>query len=296
VSGLATALSEHGSWLIASNVFLQQIGVPIPAEPTLVVAGSLAARGRLSVAGVIGVALVATLVADLTWFVVGRRYGARALRLVSSSSSSSAKYVSLGERLFARWGPAAFALAKFIPGLPMVGPVLAGGLGASLSVFVVCDVLAMTLWAGAFTGLGMIFQRHVERALGALDHLGSWGVLLGVVVVVVGVALRVAHAPWSLNRGTTQRLVEAEAAASPSRADRGTSSRAGRLLTSPELGGLIERPPRHVDGQVRKIGLGVEQEGAGVEVAHQPFEAAIAVTWKEGGEPEDALVGRPDDL
>ena len=49
-------MSGHGHRLIALNVFLQQIGVPWPAEPTLLVAGSLAARGRLPAVGVIGAA------------------------------------------------------------------------------------------------------------------------------------------------------------------------------------------------------------------------------------------------
>src|SRR5438552_45931 len=41
-------LAQHGVPLVFGNVLLQQIGVPIPAEPTLVVAGSLAAKGLLS--------------------------------------------------------------------------------------------------------------------------------------------------------------------------------------------------------------------------------------------------------
>jgi membrane protein DedA with SNARE-associated domain len=50
VSGLGETIAREGHRLIFLNVFLQQLGVPIPAEPTLVVAGSLAARGRISFA------------------------------------------------------------------------------------------------------------------------------------------------------------------------------------------------------------------------------------------------------
>jgi membrane protein DedA with SNARE-associated domain len=183
VTGLGAALAHEGQRLIFINVFLQQIGVPVPAEPTLVAAGSLAARGRMSVAGIALAALVATLAADLTWFAVGRHYGARALHLVFRLSPSPAQYLNQAERLFSRWGPAAFALAKFIPGLPMAGPVLAGGLGTPLCVFLVYDLLAMGLWAGLFTGLGMVFQRDVDRALRGLDRLGGWGLLLAAVIV-----------------------------------------------------------------------------------------------------------------
>jgi membrane protein DedA with SNARE-associated domain len=188
VSGLGAALAEQGQRLIFLNVLLQQIGVPVPAEPTLVVAGSLAAGGRLSVVVIAGAALMATLLADLIWFMVGRRYGKRALRLVFRLSSSPEHRLDQTERLFSRWGPVAFALAKFIPGLPMAGPVLAGGLGTTLRVFLVYDLLAMSLWAGAFTVLGIIFHRDVDRALGALEHLGGWALLVGAALVIAAIA------------------------------------------------------------------------------------------------------------
>jgi membrane protein DedA with SNARE-associated domain len=189
VSGLGAAIAQQGQRLIFFNVLLQQIGVPVPAEPTLIVAGSLAARGRLSIAGIGAAALVATLLADLIWFAIGRRYGARVLRRFYRLSSSPEKRQSQTERLLLRWGPAAFAVAKFIPGLPMAGPILAGGLGTTLPLFLVYDLLAMALWAGGFTSLGVVFQRDVDRALRALDRLGGWGILIAA-VLLAGVMAR----------------------------------------------------------------------------------------------------------
>lgn len=190
MSGLVAAIAHQGQRLIFFNVLLQQIGVPMPAEPTLVVAGSLAARGRLSVAGIAAAALVATLLADLTWFVIGKRYGRRALRLVFRLSSSPDEQLRRAERMHSRWGPAAFALAKFIPGLPMAGPVLAGGLGTTLPIFLLYDLLAMTLWAVGFTSLGVIFQRDVDRALRALDRFGVWALVVAVVGVLAVMVVR----------------------------------------------------------------------------------------------------------
>lgn len=198
MSGLAAALAHGGQRLIFLNVFLQQIGVPLPAEPTLVAAGSLAARGRLSVASIAVAALVATLAADLAWFAIGKRYGTRALHFVFRLSPSPGKHFNLAKRLFSRWGPAAFAVAKFIPGLPMAGPVLAGGLGTNLRVFLVYDLLAMGLWASLFTGLGMIFQRDVDRALRGIDRLGGWALLVGAIILAAVILRR-----WQRARAVT---------------------------------------------------------------------------------------------
>jgi len=187
VSGLVAAISEQGQRLIFFNVLLQQIGVPVPAEPTLIVAGSLAGRGHLSLSGITLAALVATLLADLAWFVIGKRYGARALRKLYRLSSSPERQQSRTERLLTRWGPAAFAFAKFIPGLPMSGPILAGSMGTALPVFLVCDLVAMSIWAGGFTAIGMVFQHDIERVLRTFDRLCGWVLLAaaGALAVIV---------------------------------------------------------------------------------------------------------------
>jgi membrane protein DedA with SNARE-associated domain len=214
MSGLGEVIAREGHWLIFLNVFLQQIGVPIPAEPTLVVAGGLAAHGRLSFANIAGAALAATLIADFTWFAIGRRYGARALAFVFRLSSAPEARRGQAERLFARWGPAAFAVAKFIPGLPMAGPVLAGGLGLTTGVFLAYDLLAMGLWAGAFAGLGMIFHEDVERVLRVLEGLGGWALLVGGLV-----ACALAARGWRARRRTERAAVPrlADAIAGPAR-------------------------------------------------------------------------------
>jgi membrane protein DedA with SNARE-associated domain len=192
VSGLGAVVAQHGGWLVLLNVFLQQIGVPLPAEPTLVIAGSLVARGRLALLSIAGATLVATLVADLIWFSIGRRHGGRALRFVLRLSSAPEKHLTRLERLFARWGPAAFAIAKFIPGLPMTGPVLAGTLGATLRTFLLFDLLAMALWSGTVLGLGMVFERDIELLLRVLDRVGGWALLVGA-SLVIGLTLRRWH-------------------------------------------------------------------------------------------------------
>jgi membrane protein DedA with SNARE-associated domain len=58
---LVSVVTEQGLLLVFANVLLQQLGVPIPAEPTLVVAGSLAARGLLPLPNLVGVTWLAVL-------------------------------------------------------------------------------------------------------------------------------------------------------------------------------------------------------------------------------------------
>ena len=72
---IVRALAEYGPWIIFLNVFLEQVGIPVPALPTLIVAGALATRGELSFAQLMIAALLATLTVDTAWFFLGRQIG-----------------------------------------------------------------------------------------------------------------------------------------------------------------------------------------------------------------------------
>ena len=70
----------YGIPLIFLNVLLEQLGVPVPAVPALIVAGALSRDGKISSTNVLLAALLASLIADYVWFLLGRRYGYRILR------------------------------------------------------------------------------------------------------------------------------------------------------------------------------------------------------------------------
>ena len=62
------------------NVLLDQIGLPVPAMPTLVLAGAIAADGSFASASLFAASVLACIVPDCVWFLVGQRYGIRVLK------------------------------------------------------------------------------------------------------------------------------------------------------------------------------------------------------------------------
>src|SRR5688572_24467504 len=103
---LAELVPRYGLLIVFVNVLLSQIGLPVPVAPTLVVAGALAANGSLSAAAVFGAVLVAALIGDGLWYIAGRIYGRRVLRLLCRLSFSRDSCVSGSEQMFRRRGKA----------------------------------------------------------------------------------------------------------------------------------------------------------------------------------------------
>lgn len=179
----------YGIPLIFINVLLEQIGVPVPAAPTLIVAGALSRDGKMSSTHVLLAALLASLIADYVWFLLGQRYGYRILRVLCRISLSPDSCVRDTEARFERWGLKSLLIAKFIPGFSTVAPPLAGASGRSTPAFLIYDGIGALIWAGSAVTVGRAFHRIIDRVLSMLENLGGWALvvvacLLALVIVV----------------------------------------------------------------------------------------------------------------
>src|SRR5712664_2279467 len=126
-------LARYGLVLIFANVLVEQIGLPIPVLPTLLVAGAMAAGGHLSATMVFVVAFTAARIADWSWYVAGRCYGQRIISLLGLLSLSPDACLRESENHYRRWGGLVLVFAKFIPGISILMPPLAGAMGVSWS-------------------------------------------------------------------------------------------------------------------------------------------------------------------
>src|SRR5262245_46294024 len=186
---LTGQLAHYGLALVFANALLTQLGVPIPALPMLVVSGAFVAEGRISLVPLVAVVLTASLLGDTPWYLAGRRYGYRILRVLCNLAIEPDSCVNRTENIFARWGPPSLMFAKYIPGFSTIAPPLAGTMGLSLPVFLIYSALAALLWAGAPIALGAIFHTEVERGLVWLETMGggALAVIAGVLAFYIGV-------------------------------------------------------------------------------------------------------------
>lgn len=176
-------LVQYGLALVFANVLITQLGAPLPAIPTMIVAGALAHQGHWPAALVVGVAVVASLLGDLPWFYAGRRYGYRVLSTLCRMAVEPDVCVRQTENIFQRWGPPSLMIAKFVPGFATVAPPIAGAFKLALAPFLAYSAVGALLWSGVAVAVGMIFHAQVNQALRWVTEMGGWAAL-----VVGGVA------------------------------------------------------------------------------------------------------------
>src|SRR5262252_4919005 len=195
-SALTQAVLTYGLPLVFVIVLLEQLGAPIPAIPVLVVAGALSMDRDFSAWQVLLVAIVASLIADGVWFLLGRSQGHRILKTLCRISLSPDSCVRQTESVFERWGMPSLLVAKFIPGFSTVAPPMAGATKAGVDEFLLYDTGGALLWAGAGVAAGMIFHRAIDRALSSLASFGS----AAFVVLGAGLVAFVAVKWWQRRR------------------------------------------------------------------------------------------------
>ena len=166
-------ISHYGLLIVRLNVLLNQVGLPVPVVPTLIMAGTLAATGGLPFPELFAVAVLACLIADCAWYWVGEKYGIRVLKTLCRISLEPDSCVNQTQSQFDRWGVNSLVIAKFVPGWSTIAPPLAGALRIGWWRFILLSVLAAMLWVGAGLLGGMIFKAQVERLLIQLDRYGS---------------------------------------------------------------------------------------------------------------------------
>jgi membrane protein DedA with SNARE-associated domain/rhodanese-related sulfurtransferase len=178
------ALPEHflmiyGYALLFAWVLLEQLGLPLPAMPALLAAGALSAQHQLSFTLALLAGLAASLMADSTWFLIGRRYGLHVLRLLCKLSLEPTICVRRTQISFGRRRAVTIVIAKFVPGLSILAPPVAGQNGMSYARFLFLDGIGSALWVGTLLAAGRFSGDLLQRNPGLLGWVGRFsGALL----------------------------------------------------------------------------------------------------------------------
>jgi membrane protein DedA with SNARE-associated domain/rhodanese-related sulfurtransferase len=190
----------HVFWILAVNTLLHELGVPLPMMPTALAVGARAS-GAIDPLLPIAAIVAATLIGNSVWFAAGRRYGTGVLKLLCRLSLSADTCVARTENAFGRWGLSSLVVGRFLPGVSLVAPPLAGALGMKWSKFLILTGAGAALYGLVVVGAGMLLGEQIESALGELQAMG-WQALAG---IVAALALYIA-ARWGWRRRVARAL------------------------------------------------------------------------------------------
>jgi membrane protein DedA with SNARE-associated domain len=164
------------------------VGFVLPGETAVLIAAFVASTGRLSVAVLAVVVVLAAVVGDSVGYEVGKRFGPRLLR--TGIVRRHQERVDGGRDFLARRGGSAVFVGRFTAFLRAVTPGLAGLSGMPYRRFLVWNAAGGLVWGLGVTIAGYLAGSSYETVAQRLGQGGAAGA--AALVVAALVAWRVA--------------------------------------------------------------------------------------------------------
>ncbi len=181
------------------------LGLVFPGDSLLFTAGLLASQGKLNVIVVIGGCFVAAVVGTQVGYFLGRRFGPG---LFSKPASRIFKheYVDRSRDFFERHGAKTIVIARFVPFVRTLAPMLAGIGEMPRQTFFTFNVVGALLWAVGVSIAGYFLGSTVPD----IDRY---------LLPIIGLIIVVSLLPPGIELLRHRRRARAEANASPEEAD-----------------------------------------------------------------------------
>ncbi len=172
---------KTGSYVgIAVLVFAESgllFGIFLPGDSLLFAAGLLAAGGVLSIQPLIIFVVIAAIIGDSVGYWFGANVGVSFFKRKDSFFFKQ-EYLKRTERFYETYGGRAVVLARFIPIVRTIAPILAGVGSMTYRQFITYNIIGGTLWGAGMLALGF--------SLGSvLPNAESYVLPLSLVIIVL---------------------------------------------------------------------------------------------------------------
>jgi membrane protein DedA with SNARE-associated domain/membrane-associated phospholipid phosphatase len=243
---LADVSATLGDWtylIVTVFAFLETgafVGLVVPGETLVVLAGAVAGQGETSIVLTIALVWVAAFLGDSVSYLIGAKLGRGFVLRHGEKLRISRERFAQVEGYFERHGGKTILVGRFIGLVRALAPFIAGSSGMRYAALVPYSILGTGLWAATFSLLGYFASQSIERVVEASERVVfGFGLFVAIVVAAI-VAVR-----W---------LRQAE-----------NRQRAARWMESkPGLGGLVSLgrrlgpQARFLWGRLTPGGLGLE--------------------------------------
>jgi membrane protein DedA with SNARE-associated domain len=186
---VAPYLDSYGYAAVALFVLLENFGIPMPGEATLVTGAIFTVSGRLSLPVLVLVAFTAAVTGDNLGYALGRFGGRPLVVRLGRRVGVTHEHLDRVESFFGTHGSKVVVAARFLPLLRHLNGIAAGVCGMPWRRFLLANVVGAGIWVAVWTTLGVQAGAHIEAVNTALTT-GTPYILAGLVILVVGLLIR----------------------------------------------------------------------------------------------------------
>jgi membrane-associated protein len=186
--GAIISVSGSLGYALPAIIGLESLGVPSPGETALILAAVLASQGQLKIWLVIVIASASAIVGDNLGYLLGHKFGRRVLTAPGPLQARRTDVIDAGDRFFAKHGPKAVFIGRWIALVRFAVAWLAGIDHMPFRTFFIYNALGAITWATAY---GLVGFFAGKAAADAITKYGVFAALALAVLIIAFVAWRV---------------------------------------------------------------------------------------------------------
>jgi membrane protein DedA with SNARE-associated domain len=187
---VAPYIEDYGYLAVFLAVLIENFGIPMPGEATLVVASLFTVSGVLDLRVVVAAALAAAVLGDNLSYALGR-YGGRPLVLrIGRRFGVTNTLLDKVEVFFDRHGVKVVVAARFLPVMRHLNGISAGLSHMAWRRFLLANIAGAGIWVAVWTFVGVRAGAHIDTVNTVLEEGFRWLVLALVVVIVAWILWR----------------------------------------------------------------------------------------------------------
>lgn len=165
IQTVAPVVRQYGYFAVGGLLFVEDFGIPVPGETTLVAAAVFAGLGHLKLPIIIVVALIACFAGDNIGYLIGRYGGHPLVERYGKYVLLPPKRFAKAEALFNRHGNKIVFVARFINGLREANGIIAGVSEMRWHTFAAWNFAGALLWVLTWSMIGYFGGNHIETFL-----------------------------------------------------------------------------------------------------------------------------------
>jgi membrane protein DedA with SNARE-associated domain len=197
VESLLTWLESLPLWALYGTMgllaIIENIFPPIPADTIVALGSFLAARGQGSATAAFAVTWVGNVAGAMMMYAAGRRYGAGFLERWMKKSRGKEEYEDKLERLYIKYGLAALAASRLLPGVRALVPPFAGAMRLPFPSVLVVVALPSGIWYGIVTYVAFQMGSNLESAISSVEATQNWTTIVGGIVLAAALVFWFVH-------------------------------------------------------------------------------------------------------
>jgi membrane-associated protein len=174
-------------YALPAIIGLESLGIPSPGETALILAAVLASQGKLQIWLVIVIASASAIAGDNVGYLLGRKLGRRVLTAPGPMQARRTEVIDAGDRFFAKHGPKAVFIGRWIALVRFAVAWLAGIDHMHFRTFFIYNALGGISWAIAYGLVGYFAGKA------AADAITKYGVYAAVALAALIIAFVVWH-------------------------------------------------------------------------------------------------------